>query len=224
MESKEFVSNIFNEQNNIWTPLSKWKCFSLFLFSFYGRQPFISEANEEEEGTKKDTRCGTWTPRLESDMLRSEPTTNPQIWVSHTLFYIQHLGGGKSPNWQVYRGRQWNASQEIERYWPTAQLLAAKGSAWLMFSFPPFPVRRFSDDPGSISLWGWPEDRKSTLEVNISIYSWSAGRVLGYLFRLVLISYEGYFMPSFCGVFKGSKKHKKHMSPHRKSFKLSGKK
>ena len=30
--------------------------------------------------------------------------------------------------------------------------MAATGSAWLVFSFPPFPVRRFSDDPGTGSV------------------------------------------------------------------------
>ena len=29
-----------------------------------------------------------------------------------------------------------------------SQLMAATGSAWVVFSFPPFPVSRFSDDPG----------------------------------------------------------------------------
>ena len=39
--------------------------------------------------------------------------------------------------------RQINASQEMERNGPTALLLAATGSAWLVFIFPPFPVRHF---------------------------------------------------------------------------------
>ena len=31
----------------------------------------------------------------------------------------------------------------MERNWPTVLLLAATGSAWMVFSFPPFPVWRF---------------------------------------------------------------------------------
>ena len=36
----------------------------------------------------------------------------------------------------------------MERNWPTAQLLAATGSAWLVFIFPLFPGGRFVDGPG----------------------------------------------------------------------------
>ena len=45
------------------------------------------------------------------------------------------------------RARQINASQEMERNLPTAELelLAATGSAWLVFSFPPFPVPILSE-------------------------------------------------------------------------------
>ena len=38
--------------------------------------------------------------------------------------------------WMAYRARQIDASQEMERKWPTALLLAATGIAWLMFSSP----------------------------------------------------------------------------------------
>ena len=56
----------------------------------------------------------------------------------------------------VYRGRQRNASQEIEGNWPTAQLLAATGSAWLVFSFPPFPpVWRLFYWPGRPASMRW---------------------------------------------------------------------
>ena len=69
--------------------------------------------------------------------LRIPTTIN---WLSEvTLFHFLNL---------YYRVSQRNASQEMERNWPTAQLLAATGSAWLVLSFPPFPVRRFVDWPG----------------------------------------------------------------------------
>ena len=49
----------------------------------------------------------------------------------------------------LYRVSKINASQGMERTWPTALLLAATGSAWLVFNFPPFPVWRFVYWPGS---------------------------------------------------------------------------
>ena len=52
-------------------------------------------------------------------------------------------------NQSDYRGRQRNASREIEIDLQPSCWLAATGSAWVVFSFPPFPVSRFSDDPGT---------------------------------------------------------------------------
>ena len=49
----------------------------------------------------------------------------------------------------LYRVSKRNASQEMERKWPKALLLAATGSAWLLFSFPPFPVWHFIYWPGT---------------------------------------------------------------------------
>ena len=42
-----------------------------------------------------------------------------------------------------YWVRQRSASQEMERNLPTALLLAATGSVWLVLNSPPFPVWRF---------------------------------------------------------------------------------
>ena len=77
----------------------------------------------------------------------------------YVLYTLLHLSPQKTRSWrftssviQVYRACQINASQEMEKNWPTALLLAATGSARLVFSFPPFPDRRFSDEPG---MGGW---------------------------------------------------------------------
>ena len=60
-------------------------------------------------------------------------------------------GPGASPLHLLYRVLKINASREKERKWPTAQLLAAIGSAWPVFSFPPFPMRRFVWGSGMLS-------------------------------------------------------------------------
>ena len=69
-----------------------------------------------------------------------------------------------------YRVRQRNTSQEMERNWPTAQLLAATGSAWLVFIFPLFPGGHF--------VWGRGISLAQASKSHLTNDNWLGGNVL----------------------------------------------
>ena len=83
------------------------------------------------------------SPASFQQVLRPEVLYDPIVYVPRRrLRWVEIM---------QYQVSKIKASQEMERNWPTVQLLAATGSAWLMFNFPPFPVRRLFYWPGT----GW---------------------------------------------------------------------
>ena len=53
---------------------------------------------------------------------------------------------------KLYRDRRQDVAQEMEGNEATSDLMAWPGSAWLLLSFSPFPVRHPGDDQGGNSI------------------------------------------------------------------------